>query len=125
MSLTTTSRQIGSSSIPFTDHENHTMSPSDHWQVSQYFPIDPLGAHRWSRASDGSEKPAAAVSESRALDAIDGAGEKPQESVGRPAAASATDACVRRSARQDRVHATTRQLGGRNIFGATSSAVPR
>ena len=79
MSSTTTSGQIGTSSIPLTDHDNQARAASDHWQVSQYFPIHPLGAHRWSRASDRSEKLAAAVSERRALDAIGGAGEKPRE----------------------------------------------
>jgi len=97
MSLTTTPRRIGSSGRPSTVHDNHTRSSSDRWQVSRYFPIRPaVSAPRWSRVSDLSAQPATALSDGRALGAINAAGEAPLENFGRPVAERATKPCVGR-----------------------------
>jgi hypothetical protein len=74
MSLTTTPRPISSSSSTFTVPDNNMGPSSDHWQVSQYFPLRPVGsAPRWSRAPGVSAQGATALNGGRALGRIDAA----------------------------------------------------
>jgi hypothetical protein len=91
MTVATPSQQIGSSRAPLAVHENHPGSSSDRWQVSQYFPLRPVGSTpRWSRASDLGENPATALDGGRGRRAGREVGEAPRERLGRPVAASGT-----------------------------------
>src|ERR1700679_2240812 len=89
MSPRTTPQEIGSTL--FTLHDNHTTSSSDHWQVSQYFPLRPAGSpSRWSRASDLVDASTASLNDGRAHVAGDAVGGPSWKRLGRPVAASGT-----------------------------------
>ena len=103
MTLATTSPQIGSSSTPLPVHDDQPRSSSDHWQVSQYFPLRPVGsAPRWSRASNLSEQPATALNGGRGLEAGKAVAEAPRERLGRPVAASGPAPRLRRPSQDGR-----------------------
>jgi hypothetical protein len=96
MTVVTTSPQIGSGSTPLPVHDDQPRSSSDHWQVSQYFPLRAVGgAPRWSRASSLSEQPATALDGGRGLEAGKAVGEAPRERLGRTVGASGTSPRLR------------------------------
>jgi hypothetical protein len=89
MTLATPKQLIGSSSAPLVAHGDQARSSSDHWQVSQYFPLHPVrSAARWSRASGPSEQPVTVLNAVRG--AGEASGEAPRERSGRPFAPRAT-----------------------------------
>lgn len=107
MTLATTPQQIGASNTLLPAHEDQPSSSTDHWQVSRYFPLRPVGsADRWSRASSPHAQPATALNGGRGSGTA--VGEAPRERLGSPLGATPRR---RRPLHEDRAHASKRPLG--------------